>query len=80
MPHLHRNPFIPNEVPADLDPKEKVYYCESTGEIFRYEISSYHFCKILEIMRILGIMKSTLSDRLRLIQKFGRVLFRVNRI
>ena len=35
MPHLHRNPFVPNEIPADLDPKEKVYYCESTGEIFR---------------------------------------------
>lgn len=35
MPLLHRNPFVPNDIPADLDPEEKVYYCEATGEIFR---------------------------------------------
>lgn len=35
MPLLNRAPFHPVDLPEDLQPEEKVYYCDATGEIFR---------------------------------------------
>merc|ERR1711892_146077 len=34
MPLLHRAQFAVNDIPDDLSPTAKVYYCEPTGEIF----------------------------------------------
>merc|ERR1712203_431841 len=34
MPLLNRVDFFPNDVPKDLSPTDKVYYCAPTGEIF----------------------------------------------
>ena len=38
MPLLHKRPFDKNEPPTDLQPSDKVFYCEMTGEVFsQYE-------------------------------------------
>eukprot|EP00117_Sycon_ciliatum_P029689 scpid8153/ scgid23581/ Bromodomain adjacent to zinc finger domain protein 1A; Cbp146 len=35
MPLLHREPFVPSQPPADLDPDEEVFVCQFTKEAFR---------------------------------------------
>ena len=36
MPLQNRAQFEPENLPENLNPDEKVYYCDLTGEIFRY--------------------------------------------
>lgn len=35
MPLLHKQPFVPEAPPSDLQPDEEVFVCQATREVFR---------------------------------------------